>query len=420
MPTIVKDMPPPEQAGTEPTNERYSHSDGHGNHNHNHGTSSSSVNVNANASANNANAISRSGTSNSNSNSGSGGGPPASSVATLSSPWEFDDVQPWCSTCRDEFNPLNRRHHCRLCGKIYCGKCTNQRALIPPSSIVLVPDGGKKAKPQMYSHEDNANAHDYANAHHTISFEPDPDPDRMLTYLDEQEQLLYGKGLEERFLLAREPQRTCHGCYEQLQPLQEELRNSNSNSMRFNHVDPTSPARLWNSPLAFTLGHEVRKAAYTLNNLLPLPKRMGSVVCAPPRRNSHNDSNNNNDDNDNDEFGRPTDDLQQCKEQCSTLSPQLANLDGVHIPARLLTEAKGVAVLTVVKGGFGLAGVEFGTGLVVARLGDHWSAPCAIGTAGLSWGGKQIVDMIMVMVDIVVMVIIIVSCVCVVCVVCWI
>ena len=36
-------------------------------------------------------------------------------------------------------------------------------------------------------------------------------------------------------------------------------------------------------------------------------------------------------------------------------------------------------------------------GLVVARLGDHqhWSAPCAIGMAGLSWGaliGAQVSD----------------------------
>jgi hypothetical protein len=240
----------------------------------------------------------------------------------------------------------------------------------------LVPDGGKKAK-QAQTHND----HDpHAQTHHGVSFEPDPDPDRMLTYLDDQEQLLYGKGLEERFLLAREPQRVCRGCYDSLESLQEALINSNSNAMRFNHVDPTSAQRLWNSPLAFTLGHEVRKAAYTLNNLLPLPKRrMGSVI-SQPQPSSLMDQN---------EFGGPTDDLQHCKDECTSLSPQLANIDGVHIPAKLLTEAKGVAVLTVVKGGFGLAGLEFGTGLVVARLGDHWSAPCAIGTAGISWGGKN-------------------------------
>ena len=52
--------------------------------------------------------------------------------------------------------------------------------------------------------------------------------------------------------------------------------------------------------------------------------------------------------------------------------------------------------MTVIKGGFGLAGVEFGTGLVVARLDGHrWSAPSAIGTAGVSWGallGAQVSD----------------------------
>ena len=90
-------------------------------------------------------------------------------------------------------------------------------------------------------------------------------------------------------------------------------------------------------------------------------------------------------------------DMQQCKDECANITPNFSNLDGVKIPARLLEEAKGVAVLTVAKGGFGVAGVEFGTGLVVARLGDNqqWSAPCAIGTAGMSWGaliGAQVSD----------------------------
>jgi hypothetical protein len=198
----------------------------------------------------------------------------------------------------------------------------------------------------------------------------------MLTYIDEDQQLLYGKGLEERFQLAREPLRVCFACYEQLQPLQAELRNANSNAMRFNHIDPTDPKRFLNSPIAFTLGHEVRKAAYALNNLLPMPKRIGSVIesqLASP----------------DDEFltGEARE-IQECKDECASITPNLSNMDGVRIPARLLEEAKGVAVMTVVKGGFGLAGVEFGTGLVVARLGDQqWSAPCAIGTAGVSWGG---------------------------------
>lgn len=280
-----------------------------------------------------------------------------STVANLSSPWEFDDAQPYCAGCANEFNPLNRKHHCRSCGKIFCGDCSNQRCLIPPSSIVLSPKGGKKAKP----HHDEE----------PISFSPDQDPDRMLTFVGDKEQVLYGKGLEERFTLAREPLRVCRPCFTQLQPLQEELRQTNSNAMRYNHIDPTDARRLMNSPLAFTLGHEVRKAAYTLNNLLPLPKRMGAFT---PAYQSIPEG--------------MSDPSQQCKETCSALSPTLGDLDGVRIPARLLQEARGVATMTVVKGGFGLVGGEFGTGLVVARLSNgQWSAPSAIGTAGLSWGG---------------------------------
>jgi len=297
-------------------------------------------------------------------------------VATASNPWEFDAAQNHCTCCKDEFNPFNRKHHCRLCGKIYCNKCTQRKSLVPPSSIVLTPIGGKKVSAQ-------------SQVQHA-SFSPDPDPDRMLTYISEDKELLYGKGLEERFQLAREPLRVCNACYDELQPLQEELRTSNSNCMRFNHIDATDPRRFLNSPLAFTLGHEIRKAAYALNNLLPLPKRMGSMVMDVPNYSSSLPSS--------DHFLTGDDrDIQQCKEECAILSPSLSNLDGVHIPARLLEDAKGVAVMTVAKGGFGVAGVEFGTGLVVARLGDNqqWSAPCAIGVAGFSWGaliGAQVSD----------------------------
>lgn len=298
-------------------------------------------------------------------------------VANLSSPWEYDDLQPYCAQCSQEFSPLNRRHHCRSCGKIFCGRCSDQRCLIPPSSIVLSPKGGKKAKPRTQEYD--------------VSFCPDEDPDRMLTFIDsnsdnnnnnnnnsEVEQvLLYGKGLEERFALAREPLRVCRSCWDQLAPLQEDLRQSNSNAMRYNHIDPTDPKRLFNSPLAFTLGHEIRKAAYTLNNLLPMPKRMGMLV---PVVAQNQDS----------EFMSMYQQQQQCKEQCSTISPNLGDLDGVRIPAKLLEEAKGIATLTIVKGGFGLFGAEFGSGLVVARLSNgRWSAPSAIGAAGLSWGGES-------------------------------
>ena len=195
---------------------------------------------------------------------------------------------------------------------------------------------------------------------------------------DTGEVVLYGKGLEERMKLAREPLRVCISCHDKLQHLQEELQNCNSNAMRYNSIDPSHIRRLLNSPLAFTLGHEVRKAAYTLNNLLPLPKRMDAFVPIY----------------ENDTMGMIP--AEQCSDMCKTVVGNFGNVDGVRIPARLLEMAKGVAVMTMFKAGVGVAGFEFGTGLVVSRLGrDQWSPPCAIGSASASVGalvGAQVAD----------------------------
>ncbi|KAJ5959542.1 uncharacterized protein N7479_006692 [Penicillium vulpinum] len=58
------------------------------------------------------------------------------------------------------------------------------------------------------------------------------------------------------------------------------------------------------------------------------------------------------------------------------------------IPPEVLANAKGLAVLTVLKAGF-LGSGRFGSGIVVARLNDgSWSAPSAIATAGAGIGGQ--------------------------------
>ncbi|KAJ5956047.1 hypothetical protein N7501_010326 [Penicillium viridicatum] len=58
------------------------------------------------------------------------------------------------------------------------------------------------------------------------------------------------------------------------------------------------------------------------------------------------------------------------------------------IPPEILANAKGLAVLTVLKAGF-LGSGRFGSGIVVARLADgSWSAPSAIATAGAGIGGQ--------------------------------
>ncbi|KAJ5646686.1 hypothetical protein N7490_003058 [Penicillium lividum] len=58
------------------------------------------------------------------------------------------------------------------------------------------------------------------------------------------------------------------------------------------------------------------------------------------------------------------------------------------IPPEILANAKGLAILTVLKAGF-IGSGRFGSGLVVARLADgSWSAPSAIITAGAGVGGQ--------------------------------
>ncbi|THH00728.1 hypothetical protein EW026_g1855 [Hermanssonia centrifuga] len=67
-------------------------------------------------------------------------------------------------------------------------------------------------------------------------------------------------------------------------------------------------------------------------------------------------------------------------------------LDGV-VPRSVLENAKGFAIFTVFKAGF-LFSARAGSGIVIARLPDGtWSAPSAIGTAGLGVGGQAGAEM---------------------------
>ena len=48
-------------------------------------------------------------------------------IAELISPehpkWMKDEDSEICMACKSEFSIFNRRHHCRYCGKLYCGNC---------------------------------------------------------------------------------------------------------------------------------------------------------------------------------------------------------------------------------------------------------------------------------------------------------
>ncbi|KAF9243748.1 hypothetical protein BU15DRAFT_42571 [Melanogaster broomeanus] len=74
-------------------------------------------------------------------------------------------------------------------------------------------------------------------------------------------------------------------------------------------------------------------------------------------------------------------------------------LDGI-IPRSVLENAKGFAIFTIIKAGFVLS-ARAGSGLVIAKLADgSWSAPSAIGSAGLGGGvqlGAEMTDFLVVL-----------------------
>nr|XP_036882335.1 SH3 domain-containing YSC84-like protein 1 [Manis javanica] len=70
------------------------------------------------------------------------------------------------------------------------------------------------------------------------------------------------------------------------------------------------------------------------------------------------------------------------------------------IPAHVIAKAQGLAVLSVIKAGF-LVTARGGSGIVLARLPDgRWSAPSAIGIAGLGGGfeiGIEVSDLVIIL-----------------------
>ncbi|HEX8679906.1 MAG TPA: lipid-binding SYLF domain-containing protein [Chthoniobacterales bacterium] len=70
-----------------------------------------------------------------------------------------------------------------------------------------------------------------------------------------------------------------------------------------------------------------------------------------------------------------------------------------ELPEAVLRNARGLAVMTVVKVGFGLSG-QGGQGVVVARTANGWSGPSFVGTGGVGWGlqiGAQITEFVFVL-----------------------
>ncbi|KAK6180368.1 hypothetical protein SNE40_012537 [Patella caerulea] len=53
-------------------------------------------------------------------------------VAERAPEWKDSDV---CTRCRVQFSVVQRKHHCRACGEIYCHKCSSKTSIIPKYGI---------------------------------------------------------------------------------------------------------------------------------------------------------------------------------------------------------------------------------------------------------------------------------------------
>ncbi|KAJ4844271.1 hypothetical protein Tsubulata_009819 [Turnera subulata] len=148
-----------------------------------------------------------------------------------------------------------------------------------------------------------------------------------------------------------DPQRVCDACSVKLEPVQPYLMDQVSNAAQLPTHDVTdlSTLRSWlNFPWGQTMEYEIYKAANTI-------KGYNKVGHLKPEK---------------------------------------------SIPDAILRQAKGLAIITVVKVGV-VVTYNIGTGIVIARReDDSWSPPAAITSFGVGWGaqaGGEVTDYIIVL-----------------------
>src|SRR5919204_236770 len=86
-------------------------------------------------------------------------------------------------------------------------------------------------------------------------------------------------------------------------------------------------------------------------------------------------------------------------EQAATIIERFQAVPEKAIPEAVLRDARGLAIMTVIKAGFGISG-RGGKGVVVARTGNGWSGPSAIGTGGAGFGfqiGAKVTEFVMIL-----------------------
>jgi lipid-binding SYLF domain-containing protein len=86
-------------------------------------------------------------------------------------------------------------------------------------------------------------------------------------------------------------------------------------------------------------------------------------------------------------------------DQAVTILERFREMPEQSVPEAVMRDARGLAILTVLKAGFLFSG-QGGLGLVVARTGKGWSGPSAIGTGGAGFGfqvGAQVTEYVIVL-----------------------
>lgn len=93
------------------------------------------------------------------------------------------------------------------------------------------------------------------------------------------------------------------------------------------------------------------------------------------------------------------DTMQDQVDQATTIIERFREMPEKGIPEAVLRDARGLAILTVIKAGF-IVSAQGGTGVVVARTGKGWSGPSSIGTGGAGFGfqvGAQVTEFVIVL-----------------------
>jgi SH3 domain-containing YSC84-like protein 1 len=92
-------------------------------------------------------------------------------------------------------------------------------------------------------------------------------------------------------------------------------------------------------------------------------------------------------------------DMQDDVNQAVSVLERFQEIPESAIPDVILRDAKGIAILTLTKGGFVFSG-RGGTGVVLARTEKGWSGPSAIGAGGMGFGfqaGAQVSELVFVL-----------------------